>query len=225
MTNWEARQALHDFFSRCDCSVGSGFVTRSTLRQECSLDESQIDELFAELDQDSDGRITFDEFAAGFERLIATVDVGAGSTHPEVNVGAWSANSVTPEDQSEVKATRHMTVADAEQTAKELFERCDTTGSGCIDRVEFNNGLTSLGFSLSDGELDHLFDALDQDHDGVISFSDFIKGYSRHYEEPAGDHVSVSSPNTDLESGMFEYDAFEDMPLGVPDPDLLSGAG
>ena len=209
MVNWRARQAIHDFFSHCDCSSsGFEFITRSTLQKECvGLNDTEIDEIFAELDQDNDGKITFEEFAAGIGRL---------------NEGALS----TLGQQEETRRSTAVGVdVDIERVARELFERCDTTGSGCINRVEFNEGLESLHLDLSDGDLDHLFGSLDQDHDGVISLLDFVKEYSKFYNDQTEDLKSISSPLTDRESGTFEYDNAEEMPISVPDVDLLSSAG
>lgn len=58
---------------------------------------------------------------------------------------------------------------------QQLFLACDTRGSGYIGRHELRQLCQSFEISSDDSDL--IFDDLDQDRDGWLSFEDFCKGF------------------------------------------------
>lgn len=61
----------------------------------------------------------------------------------------------------------HFSVHDA-------FQACDTDKNGYITRDEFKNMLREYGFYATDSEISWLIDRYDKNHDGRISYSEFI---------------------------------------------------
>lgn len=57
---------------------------------------------------------------------------------------------------------------------QELFEQLDTDHSGNISFEELKIGLKTLGYVLSDSEIELLMGKVDSDHDGSIELSEFI---------------------------------------------------
>ena len=51
----------------------------------------------------------------------------------------------------------------------------DDNGSRTLDRVELENGLRDFGVSLSRAEVNQLFDDLDKDKSGHVSFDEFLQ--------------------------------------------------
>eukprot|EP01017_Pseudomicrothorax_dubius_P035900 TRINITY_DN508_c0_g2_i1.p1 TRINITY_DN508_c0_g2~~TRINITY_DN508_c0_g2_i1.p1 ORF type:complete len:416 (-),score=148.11 TRINITY_DN508_c0_g2_i1:120-1367(-) len=59
------------------------------------------------------------------------------------------------------------------ETLQKLFESMDKDKSGSLDRHEIKQVSTELGNPLNDAELDDLFNTVDIDRDGSISFKEF----------------------------------------------------
>lgn len=82
------------------------------------------------------------------------------------------------------KLTRQKTLVDfieqvndgQSKVIRELFSLCDNNGDGKISREELNSVMKDLGVATSDAEVNVLFDHLDIDKDGVISFQEFSRG-------------------------------------------------
>lgn len=57
-----------------------------------------------------------------------------------------------------------------------MFERADTSGDGKLDRTEFNAIISSpsLNLSLTEQEVQKLWEATDQDNSGKITFQEFV---------------------------------------------------
>lgn len=60
------------------------------------------------------------------------------------------------------------------QEIREIFDHYDGDGNGVIDRDEFTQLLKTLDPDFTTAEIDAGLDALDENHDGVIQFDEFI---------------------------------------------------
>jgi hypothetical protein len=76
----------------------------------------------------------------------------------------------------------------SQQRLEQLFKRCDTRGSGFIDKAEFRD--LCAGFEIGDDDADVIFADLDHDGDGRISFDDFSFGF-RDFLTPGARRGSV----------------------------------
>jgi hypothetical protein len=70
---------------------------------------------------------------------------------------------------------------------KELFQLCDEDKNGTISKGELGKVMSELGVSTTETEISLLFQKLDVNHDGALSFSEFVKGLN------SLSNVSVSS--------------------------------
>eukprot|EP00055_Hartaetosiga_balthica_P006584 m.20929 g.20929 ORF g.20929 m.20929 type:complete len:450 (-) comp5301_c0_seq1:1941-3290(-) len=57
---------------------------------------------------------------------------------------------------------------------KEVFEDHDVDQSGTLDKAEFKNVLSTIGFDFEDSVVDGIMRACDQDGDGQINYGEFI---------------------------------------------------
>jgi solute carrier family 25 phosphate transporter 23/24/25/41 len=63
-----------------------------------------------------------------------------------------------------------------EQTEKELydlFSSIDKDSNGKLDKTELRSAFKSAGLTVSSAKLDKLFEDVDTNHDGVISFDEW----------------------------------------------------
>jgi len=51
----------------------------------------------------------------------------------------------------------------------------DDNRSRTLDREELNNGLRDFGVTMSSAEVNQLFNELDKDNSGLISFDEFLQ--------------------------------------------------
>lgn len=96
---------------------------------------------------------------------------------------------------------------------EQLFRRCDTTGTGYIDKDEFRD--LCAGFDIGSDDADVIFADLDHDGDGRISFEDFSFGF-RDFLTPGSKRGSVQlglmSPKGQVSrQPSFKFKEFERM--------------
>jgi len=61
------------------------------------------------------------------------------------------------------------------QNPKQVFEKFDTDGSGCLDRIETREALRQLGCTMDDKGFEKMFDDCDKDKDEMIRYKEFKK--------------------------------------------------
>lgn len=66
----------------------------------------------------------------------------------------------------------------ANKSLKEIFSEFDHDGSGTISNVEFRNALRDLNLGLSLDEIDVLQNICDENQDGLINYSEFVKKFN-----------------------------------------------
>lgn len=65
---------------------------------------------------------------------------------------------------------------------KQLFDACDTKGTGYVGREDFRGICAGLGIGTADSET--LFSELDHGGDGRIDYDDFVKGFREFISRP-----------------------------------------
>ena len=61
------------------------------------------------------------------------------------------------------------------QNPKQVFEKFDTDGSGCLDRIETREALRQLGCTMDDKGFEKMFDDCDKDKNERIQYKEFKK--------------------------------------------------
>lgn len=102
-----------------------------------------------------DGVIEMDEFMAALEPYVYGVKAETEEARP-------------------LNQLYDMVQADEVAKLKLAFQACDADGSGDIDKGELGAVMASMGENLSEKELTKMFDELDVDGGGEVSYSEFI---------------------------------------------------
>lgn len=71
---------------------------------------------------------------------------------------------------------------------KQAFGAFDTDGSGTIAKDELQACLNKMGVHPTPAELDHLYQSMDKDGDGVITFQEFLTVMTDEFEEAELEH-------------------------------------
>ena len=79
---------------------------------------------------------------------------------------------------------------------RQIFDSVDADGSGTLEVQEIVNLCQTLGVSLAPDAINQFFNALDSNHDGKISFEEFVAWYKLGTEIKPTDeiyrtHVSI----------------------------------
>lgn len=73
---------------------------------------------------------------------------------------------------------------EAEEEMRNAFKIFDKDGSGKIDAKELRHAMKSLGETMTDGEVDEMIKAADQDSDGKVDYSGKCYGSGSRYWQP-----------------------------------------
>lgn len=134
---------------------------------------SQLKDIFARFDMDSDGSLTILELAALLRSLglkpsgdqihvlLANMDSnGNGSVEFEELV-----NAILPDMSEEILINQEQLL--------EVFRSFDRDGNGYISAAELAGSMAKMGQPLTYEELTEMIKEADTDGDGVISFNEF----------------------------------------------------
>ena len=77
------------------------------------------------------------------------------------------------------------------RTPRKVFKDCDVNGNGTLEPKEVANALRALGCRMTDAEFDALFQTIDTNQDGAVSFQEFKRVlYSRIVYEAIDEDVN-----------------------------------
>ena len=139
------------------------------------LSPTEVFEILKSLDEDSDGRVNPMELVNALEALDLDIksDKSSGMRDPvSILIEAMD---------------------DAGTSPGRVFRDLDKNGDGNINIKELRTEVeTFIGESLTDEEMDHLFERLDDDGDGFIDMYEFIENLEE-YEDSDDEETSLSS--------------------------------
>jgi len=147
-------QQLRTIFEECNKDP-NGYIEEGelgTILQNLGLNPTpeKVRILMLQLDQNGDGKIDFNEFYKGVSGLYSQ--------------GIESQEELPSFTEEQMVHIRR------------VFRGIDSSGSGKIDIDELTDALKQLGIPCSSEEVFQLMEKIDQDHDGSITFSEFVNG-------------------------------------------------
>ena len=169
-----------------------GSKLRSVLK-EASLTAESLKKIFDAFDKDGSGTITASEFQEifmkdlrlpGIERrdvkkMMRKLDKdGDGNINYREFLGALDAKGTGSKSTRRLTEEMHRRLARHTMTEKQLrgmFQRVDKNKSGKLSRREFHDLMKTMGLrNFSVAEIDKMLDLMDNDGDGLVSYSEFI---------------------------------------------------
>ena len=140
------------------------------------LSPSEVYDILSNLDEDSDGRVDPMELVSALEALDIQLDSDRTS-------GRRDPVAILIE-----------AMDDAGSSPGRVFKDLDKNGDGSINIEELRNEVESyIGEKLSDEEMDHLFERLDDDGNGHVDLIEFIENLEEYEEEYEDDETTLSS--------------------------------
>ena len=134
--------------------------------------KAELKEAFSLFDRDGDGTITVKELQ------VVMRSIGQSTNEAEIRD---MINEVDPENEGEVDfdgfmelMAKKMKEGELDEELVEAFKTFDKGNKGYYTLEELKEVMHHYGEKLSDDELKIMFDEIDIDHDGQITFEDFV---------------------------------------------------
>mmetsp|Transcript_118931 Transcript_118931/g.253715 ORF Transcript_118931/g.253715 Transcript_118931/m.253715 type:complete len:326 (-) Transcript_118931:88-1065(-) len=86
-------------------------------------------------------------------------------------------------------------IADKKMTPEDVFNGIDVTGDGTLNRPELKKALISVLPTLSDMEIQAIFDVIDNDNSGEVALSEFCEAMDRGRRMPVPEDKSERHRN------------------------------
>jgi len=173
----ELAETLESIFVKADTD-GNGTLDKDEFRNcleqtELGLTPDVVNALAAKVDFDSDGLISYNEFAPlCYDLLVEVVNLEIQRSEVEKAEDAFVEQARMLEAEEEMY--RGMSSEEIEQLVNEIFDAVDTGGTGELDPQEFAAALTMSRLELTEDEVEQFMAQLDTDGNGKISFSEFV---------------------------------------------------
>jgi Ca2+-binding EF-hand superfamily protein len=161
---------------------------------DLGLGDAEIETLFLQMDKDSDGVISAEEFVSGFtkykeleHRSLTTLAaapslVGSSRNAERYTEMQYESDTDLVDDLEKIMAAGDLH-AEQQKAVDEAFAAADTDGSGSISEAEFGKVLAGLGVAMGGDELAHVLQAhfakLDSDYSGELDLPEFGNFYRR----------------------------------------------
>mmetsp|Transcript_25522 Transcript_25522/g.44493 ORF Transcript_25522/g.44493 Transcript_25522/m.44493 type:complete len:2210 (+) Transcript_25522:2881-9510(+) len=156
---------LDDVFRIFD-KDGNGAISRKELVDSfhnfgIGLSTQQIEKVMKLIDTNSDGNIEFDEFKAVFAR--------------ELELEQFKANPIESDWKDKLFSRINEAIRKYGMDLTEAFATFDENKDGRISKSEFLECFKRMGVTLTTAQLDELWNTVNVDRDGYISYVEFVK--------------------------------------------------
>lgn len=205
----ELRERITTIFLDADVD-NNGFLDHREFKtvvkrfgDELGLQVSDIRRVMAEADENADGCIEYHEFVP---MAVDVIDTAIAKRKFEETKLEREADAV--------QRSRHfllhgMSREDLENVLEEMFRQADTDGSNALSRAEFVSCLRNSGLGLTRREINVLMAEVDEDHDGAISYEEFLPlCFNLLVEIVSEEFESASVPKGETELKEFFVDLF-----------------
>lgn len=158
---------------------GSGTLDRAEIDRALQMwgvpmEPAKLDALMAMCDTTGEGEISYEEFCHALARdkaLRSTLANQEGKKRKKLSRSAQSATDV----HNEAREALNQRFADLHKA----FQTVDLDRSGTLDRFEVERALQLWGVNISGDKLDQLWDILDTNGNGEISYAEFVNALAR----------------------------------------------
>ena len=191
-------QRIIDVFRAWD-NDGSGTIDKREFHRAVRalgfpVEPEDTDKVFDYLDKDKGGTLEYAELNStlrdgeGSERAKhnlkrapkqAKRDASAPLTAKNINVNYVVAHAASLPETVKLDASKGTINEQLRDIIKEhhvklvdLFREWDDDGNGALDKKEFRRAVAALGFAAPVGEMDAVFDAMDEDKTGFIEYEE-----------------------------------------------------
>ena len=160
---------ITDMFLANDAE-GKGYLTRAqattvvtNVAGELNFSEAQVAYIMTEADENHDGMIDFNEF---LPLMLELVQLLIAKSEVENKL---MENEALVED----RLLQGMDSSTLNNLLLSIFQSADQSGTGYLDRNEFQAALKSADLGLTRKEINGLLQAVDENEDGKISYEEF----------------------------------------------------
>lgn len=164
-----------DIIAKTGSGGATGACVNKILNGLHDMGIKDLTEAFKMFDKNNDGKIDGDELAAVLKSL--GLEYNKADVDEMIRRADTNENGVVELDEFMVMMQRFADQppeqATLDERVQEAFKVFDLDGNGFIDKHELKHVMKRLGETLSDNDLDAMFDEADINKDGAIDFGEF----------------------------------------------------
>lgn len=170
MSMEEIEGIIHDLFRKYD-QDGSQYLDpnefknlMNDLQRRLDFPKDEILRFLAEADMNADGMVEYEEFIPLAIQIITSM-YAKKRMHQHAKDVEQAAEDLLVHGMSREELT---------DLVANIFEKMDEDASGVLNKQEFVAALTSMELGLTRREINAIMFQVDQDHDGNISYKEFV---------------------------------------------------
>ncbi|CAG2103223.1 unnamed protein product [Medioppia subpectinata] len=203
---------LYQVFNSCDI-YGTGLLGEDELFTLCmrlQLDDKQTNYIITNLiGNDIIAKINFDDFKEIFVSLLTQTENNGEEQHLRLECHDMNAmNGVIDVktvsfSNNESNNNSLQNDMNTEQYLKSIWERLGVGGNGYLNIDDLYRVCEHIGMVGINGDIiEQLFDKLDEDQDGRVSFDEFLDGLFRHDSTVPTDTNPISDCSDNSDNGL-----------------------
>ena len=197
---------IEGLFNAAD-EEGKGSLSRSqvsrlisTLGEDFTLTHEDVRAIMAEADENQDGMIQFEEFIPLALEVFESIFAKEEFYKSQQEAYAY-ANDIL---------MRGMSREELEQHLVKLFRTADANNDGTLSKLELQTVMRKAGIGFTRREINSLMHEIDENHDGVVSYEEFVPlALSICHEVLARDIMRGNLPTAEAEASKFMLDIFQ----------------
>ncbi|CAD8054955.1 unnamed protein product [Paramecium primaurelia] len=162
-SGYDLRSAFQAFDTNCDNIISKADMKEALIQMNIKHDQKAIDYIFRMADTSGDNQINYEEFYVLFDEIVKSELINQGKSI-----------QLTLDIKYQIMCKLDQSIKDQRLTLLDVFNMIDRDGDQIITLIEFQALFRELEGGISPDLVRQLFDQMDLDRNGQISYNEML---------------------------------------------------